>query len=532
MDKKFIFVLSFFLTTSLLFAQKKFTKKESDSVLSKLQYLKIKEEDSKKAIEEINTVLPKLNSDSARIILIRQKAYLYSRLRDEPNVLKTYLQSKDLVDKMGSERESVMYHLALAEVYSHLKMFNLSLKNLEDANNLMRSPSKVPKDPMHRLAYTALKLNALFESRDYKNCIKFGKEILPEFQTISNVQQKTFMTMLANQLIAFSYLELQDYAHVQPYLKNAIALDKNQIYEFQLKNNTAFGRFLFETGKTDSALIVLNDFKIKEKQSYPDVVATRSNLFAKIYVAKNRPELSEAHLNKKDSLERETQALEVNAAEVSVRHVEQEKDKTIESKNSLIYYLLLPLILLSVGLVSVLVYRKKNEKEKYQRIINRLRNERNDVNRKNIDGLSANSENVVEDSQKTKIIVSQNSSLADVKEKELLEGLAKFELKEKYRDMDLSLASMATYLKTNRTYLSEVIKKYKAKNYNSYINELRINYIVHKLYNESEYLNYKISYLAEDCGFVSHSSFATIFKSVLGISPSAFIQNLKEDHNK
>jgi AraC-like DNA-binding protein len=37
--------------------------------------------------------------------------------------------------------------------------------------------------------------------------------------------------------------------------------------------------------------------------------------------------------------------------------------------------------------------------------------------------------------------------------------------------------------------------------------------------------------LAENCGFASHSSFATVFKSVTGISPVKFIDFLKNEEN-
>ena len=42
-------------------------------------------------------------------------------------------------------------------------------------------------------------------------------------------------------------------------------------------------------------------------------------------------------------------------------------------------------------------------------------------------------------------------------------------------------------------------------------------------------INYKISYLAEECGFSSHSSFATVFKSIVGMSPVTLIKLIKEE---
>jgi AraC-like DNA-binding protein len=86
---------------------------------------------------------------------------------------------------------------------------------------------------------------------------------------------------------------------------------------------------------------------------------------------------------------------------------------------------------------------------------------------------------------------------------------------------------MALQFETNTKYLSELINAHKQKNFNTYINELRVNYITDKLKNDPQYLQYKISYLAKESGFSSHSVFATVFKSVTGISPTTFINILQ-----
>ncbi|MGO3181782.1 MAG: helix-turn-helix domain-containing protein [Aequorivita sp.] len=110
----------------------------------------------------------------------------------------------------------------------------------------------------------------------------------------------------------------------------------------------------------------------------------------------------------------------------------------------------------------------------------------------------------------------------------LLQKLKKFEAGKKFTNQDMSIALLASQFDTNTKYLSEVINRQKGKNFNSYINELRINYIIEKLKTYPIYFNYKVSYLAKECGFSSHSSFATVFKSVTGISPSKFMELLQQ----
>ncbi|MAP79645.1 MAG: hypothetical protein CL526_01025 [Aequorivita sp.] len=113
-------------------------------------------------------------------------------------------------------------------------------------------------------------------------------------------------------------------------------------------------------------------------------------------------------------------------------------------------------------------------------------------------------------------------------EKRILKKLSEFEKTKEFTNRDISLSRLAIQFETNTKYLSEVVNNHKQKNFNTYINELRVNYIIEKLKTNPTYLQYKISYLAEDSGFTSHSLFATVFKSVTGVPPTAFIAILKD----
>lgn len=114
-------------------------------------------------------------------------------------------------------------------------------------------------------------------------------------------------------------------------------------------------------------------------------------------------------------------------------------------------------------------------------------------------------------------------------EQMLLKKLERFENSTKFTNKDISLAVLAGQFDTNTKYLSEVINSNFNMNFNVYINKLRINYIVGKLKSDPNFISYKISYLAEYCGFSSHSSFATVFKSVTGISPVTFIDLVRKE---
>lgn len=117
-------------------------------------------------------------------------------------------------------------------------------------------------------------------------------------------------------------------------------------------------------------------------------------------------------------------------------------------------------------------------------------------------------------------------------EQNLLAKLKKFETSTRFTNKEMSLAVLAAQFDTNTKYLSEIINKHNNDNFNTYINKLRINYIIEKIKTEPNYRNYKISYLADESGFSSHSSFTTIFKSITGIAPTTFIEFVKEEASK
>ena len=84
----------------------------------------------------------------------------------------------------------------------------------------------------------------------------------------------------------------------------------------------------------------------------------------------------------------------------------------------------------------------------------------------------ANSEN--EKNEKSSLVSEETEQL-------LLQKLQRFEASQKFTNPDMSIAVLAAQFDTNTKYLSEVINRQKGKNFNSYINELRINYIIEKI---------------------------------------------------
>jgi len=110
---------------------------------------------------------------------------------------------------------------------------------------------------------------------------------------------------------------------------------------------------------------------------------------------------------------------------------------------------------------------------------------------------------------------------------QILEGLKKLELKEYFLQQDCNSYNVAKKIGTNTTYLSKVINSHFGKNFNTYINDLRINYAIVRIKNDVLFRSYSIQSIAEEIGYKSADSFAKYFKKDTGLNPSFYIKNIK-----
>jgi len=113
--------------------------------------------------------------------------------------------------------------------------------------------------------------------------------------------------------------------------------------------------------------------------------------------------------------------------------------------------------------------------------------------------------------------------------KELLQKLENFENSAEFTTRNFTISNMASLFNTNTKYINYILQQYRGKNFNDYLNGIRINYIIQKMINDPEYLNYKIDYLSEVSGYSSHSRFTQMFKKEVKMSPSEFISQLSKE---
>ncbi|WP_022828998.1 helix-turn-helix domain-containing protein [Flavobacterium antarcticum] len=197
------------------------------------------------------------------------------------------------------------------------------------------------------------------------------------------------------------------------------------------------------------------------------------------------------------------------------------------SSNQKNYFYSFAFITICLIFLFMIYRRKKNiEKKKFERLVKILKEKSVEKN------LDLELKSVVK-IKKSENVEKENSSIMSVEmEQILLKKLDAFELENNFTANNISISSLATILGTNSKYISYIINHHKGKDFSSYINELRVFYIINRIENDPLYGQYKISYLAEEAGFSSHSKFSSIFKQVTQLSPSAFLEQVNIANKK
>lgn len=102
----------------------------------------------------------------------------------------------------------------------------------------------------------------------------------------------------------------------------------------------------------------------------------------------------------------------------------------------------------------------------------------------------------------------------------------KMDKEEWFTNPEITLAELADYLEIHPNSLSQIINSYENKNFYDYINTLRIKKFL-ELIELQDNQKYTLLALAFDCGFNSKSSFNKYFKKTMSLTPTDYINKIK-----
>lgn len=194
-----------------------------------------------------------------------------------------------------------------------------------------------------------------------------------------------------------------------------------------------------------------------------------------------------------------------------------ERQKQLENKNSIVFLILLIAAFLILLLIIIIIHRKRKEKEILKKYIE-------------LEKTIIEQEQLPEKTAVSSYSVKENRTGApDAVMTDIMEKLNGFEKRQDFIKKGLTQQELAKSFNTNTTYLSQVINESKGKNFNAYLNELRIEYITQKLYHNPKFLDYTLEGLSQKCGISSRKNFSDLFQEINGIRPTDFIKQRKKE---
>ena len=109
-----------------------------------------------------------------------------------------------------------------------------------------------------------------------------------------------------------------------------------------------------------------------------------------------------------------------------------------------------------------------------------------------------------------------------------LKQLEKFEKGKLFLEKDLTETKLAISFDSNIKYLSKIIAHYRGKKFVTYINDLKVDYLIRLLKEDKKIHYYNNKALSEEAGFSSTERFAKAFFSRTGMPASYFMEELRK----
>jgi YesN/AraC family two-component response regulator len=427
-------------------------------------------------------------------------------------------KGKNLLDFNKPGYLHCLYLAAISDLCQDMGLNELAVKYLGRAENILKD---LPKSENTSIATARINLErarSLVLLNDLPKSLYILEKNKVELRTLYKSSPALFAENIIEKGTLYLHKKIADSARLA--FNNAlVVLWEHKMDESSLEAMALLGLgkvFIIEQNYTE-ALETLKEAAMVPVVE-PEAKMSIYKELSEVYLAVDSVEISREFNQKSTELSTSVTASERNARNTLVSYIEKDQVQQLESDIS-IYYRIGGIILLLLILIAVLYYfynRKLNkEYKKFERIIARIENKEKLV--------------TISEASDSPPRESKGVNIPEETEKAILKRLKEFESSRKFTHSGMSLQYLAKELNTNTKYISEIIHSHKGKNFNTYINELRVNYIIKMMRENKQYLNYKVSYLAEESGFSSHSAFTVVFKSITGITPNQFINFLKKE---
>ncbi|NJB71940.1 AraC-like DNA-binding protein [Saonia flava] len=461
------------------------------------------------------------------------KSDIHTEKGEYDKALETGLNLLDTAEKTNNEYILMKAHAALSHYYLRIENYKKSLSHCLGGLDYLIKDRQVhilfqKVDEIARMSAKLNNINGALEA--YSFYLEMEKKVYPPG---SYIQSIVYMNM------ADIYMVNGELTKAQDYLSQALTMNFENNYRFRIPRALILQAELhLKNGDTTNAILNYEkSIEAAENIDAFDVIKSNSLVLVDLYEKVNEPskvyEYKTLHKAIKDSLftNEKEQRIIILETRRKIKEVTQ-KQKILELENvahqaklNTITTILTFILIITAFVIFSYVKVKEKNKLLYRRTIElaeiQLKIE-DDNQKKKIQKKKALQKNL---SQKTNTSI--DSNIKDI----ILDKLEKLEEENFFIDSNCNLHQLSEKLKTNSKYLSQVINQEKGSNFNNYINELRINYLLGKLLKDKEFRNSKLSYIAVSVGYNNLNTFNAAFKKRQGILPSYFINELNNESN-
>ncbi len=482
---RFIFLL-FFFSFKNLFAQ---TQMNSDDSLA--------HNNPEKVIKEWASKYNYAKNNSEKTLILLHTAYAFKKIKDYHHSLILLNKTEDLIKTLNDPYFKSIAYSRMASMFSgevhYFKAKQLIKKALGESDLISDQDHSYYAKSFAYFTMVMIEHN----ERNFSEAIKSIEHCFDNFEKLSVKSQQKHKRFLMFTFINFgdTYTKAGQYEKAENVLLKCISMRSENFPKLEVYAYINLMDIKVDLNDNNTAIYYAGMAlkKIGKKEYLQERDYIYNSLIECYKLDNNFEEVKKYEVIKHDNEKR----ILVKENE-SIR--KSDIDNTVQSKSSTKWWYFVSILLLI--LIPVYYYKIK----------------RNDQSQISAEIKKGNS-------------VKENKSLTipiDV-ENELLKKLKDFENTNKFTNPKMSVAMLASSLNTNVQYLSQVINKNKGKNFNAYINSLRIQYIIEELNSNKVLKTYKISHIANVAGFVSHSTFSKIFKQELGILPSEYIKAIQTE---
>jgi len=483
-------------------------------------YLETSQKDFKKALVVSDSLFNISQTPLLQTKSLMLSATLYQQTHDLKRSVDYALKAEKIIEQTNDASWNTRVLGFLSTQYRLLGLFDKSRvyseKALEYAGKIenQEAASSAKGLVSQELAYYNIAV------QKYQKAIENIEASQRYFDNIT--QNKDFMTAGNKQLLGLCYYNLGDTGRSLKYYNEALMLLKGGPENYLTGIvYSGIAEVYMKTDELDKAKEYLDKaVKIADKSEYlqlkKEVYKRTQEYYSKVQDIENLRKINDKKDVVEDKISKKTDAF-INNAYVQL---ENNNIKTKEAGSLKNIAILMAGLGILCGILIFTFYRRRQKQQlaRMQHILDQHKKKQKEsyvtLN------LSA-PEHIAAKEKSTQMMPPET-------EDALLEALYKFEKLQLYKDKNASLSYVASYMETNTKYLSYIIKKHRQKDFTSYINELRVDYIIEKLMTDPVYRQYKISVLADEAGFSSHSKFATIFKNITDVSPSHFINYISQ----